>query len=48
MAELVSKTWSLLTSLNDCITVDDVVSGGETLISISIIALVLKLIMSTH
>jgi len=30
--ELVSKTQSLLTSLDDCVTVDDVISGGETLI----------------
>ena len=37
MTELVGKTQSLLTSLDDCITVDDVISGGEALISISII-----------
>ena len=32
--ELVSKTQSLLTSLDDCITIDDVISGGEALISV--------------
>ena len=38
MTELVSKTQSLLTSLDDCVTVDDVISGGESLISVDNVA----------
>ena len=29
MTELVDKTQSLLLALDDCVTVDDVISGGE-------------------
>ena len=34
MTELVDKTQSLLYALDECVTVDDVISGGEIKITI--------------
>lgn len=34
MTELVDKTQSLLHTLDDCVTVDDVISGGEVKITV--------------
>ena len=34
VTELVNKTQSLLHALDDCVTVDDVISGGEIKITV--------------
>ena len=36
MTELVDKTQSLLYVLDDCVTIDDVISGGEVKVILAI------------